>query len=323
MDAGLQAAGFRLVWANDVDEDARRVYRLNLGAIDGRDIAAVPAVDVPDCDVIAAGFPCQPFSAAGRRRGVNDRRGNLYLDCLRIVEAKKPAVVLLENVKGILAARAEDGRKIIDIIKEKLETLGFLVSVRLLNAADYGVPQNRERVFIVAFRRAIGRAFEFPPAATKAKATLRRALDIPSGTPNQAAFLPYPPQTQSMIEKIPSGGSWKSIPYSDLPPRFQRIRDDMRRYHSPNFYCRRRLDEPSGTITASAQPEKCAITHPTQNRRFTIREAARIQSFPDSFLFLDGTRRDIAAMYRLIGNAVPPRLAETLGRAIQAQAFGG
>ena len=126
-----------------------------------------------------------------------------------------------------------------------------------------------------------------------------------------------------MIEQIPAGGSWKSIPYEKLSPRFQRIRDDMKRYHAPNFYRRFSLDEINGTITASAQPENCGITHPTENRRYTIREIARIQTFPDDFIFIDDTQKDIVAMYKVIGNAVPCKLAEVIGRAIMRQAFLG
>ena len=104
-----------------------------------------------------------------------------------------------------------------------------------------------------------------------------------------------------MIEQIPEGGSWKSIPYEKLSPRFQRIRDNMKRYHAPNFYRRFSRDEINGTITASAQPENCGITHPTQNRRYTIREIARIQTFPDDFVFC-GSKESVR---KQIGMAVP------------------
>ena len=124
-----------------------------------------------------------------------------------------------------------------------------------------------------------------------------------------------------MIEQIPQGGSWKSIPYENLSPRFQKIRDDMKKYHAPNFYRRFSLDEINGTITASAQPENCGITHPTQNRRYTIREIARIQTFPDDFRFIDDSLKDIVAMYKVIGNAVPVRLAKVIGTAIYDQVF--
>ena len=124
-----------------------------------------------------------------------------------------------------------------------------------------------------------------------------------------------------MIAYIPEGGSWKDVPYEELAPRFRRIRDNMQRYHSPNFYRRFSRDEINGTITASAQPENCGIIHPIHNRRYTIREVARIQTFPDNFIFIDDTLKNITAMYKVIGNAVPAKLANAVATAIMEQVF--
>lgn len=322
MDKGFEDAGYSRVWANDFDKDAQAVFRLNLGEIDGRDITQVSVEDIPECDIITAGFPCQPFSNAGNRRGVYDERGELYLECLRIIESKHPKAVLFENVKGLLSSKHQSGKKLIDVIKEDLENLGYRVNYKVVNASDYGVPQNRERMILVGLREDVGKIFEFPPVQEdKSKLTLRNVLDVPKDAPNQNSYWPYSPQAQNMIEQIPEGGSWKSIPYEKLSPRFQRIRDDMKRYHAPNFYRRFSRDEINGTITASAQPENCGITHPTKNRRYTIREIARIQTFPDDFLFIDESQKDIVAMYKVIGNAVPCHLAEVIASAIYEQAF--
>ncbi len=324
MDKGFEMAGYDRVWANDFDKDAQAVFRLNLGEIDCRDITTVPVEDIPECDIITAGFPCQPFSNAGNRRGVYDERGELYLECLRIIDVRKPKVVLFENVKGLVSSKHQSGKRLIEVIQEDLEKIGYRVNYRVINASDYGVPQNRERMILVAFRNDLNKTFEFPPVQEdKSGLTLRHhILDIPADAPNQK-YWEYSPQAQSMIEQIPEGGSWKSIPYEKLSPRFQRIRDDMKRYHAPNFYRRFSLDEINGTITASAQPENCGITHPIENRRYTIREIARIQTFPDDFVFIDDTQKDVVAMYKVIGNAVPCKLAEVIGKAIMVQAFGG
>lgn len=321
MDKGFEDAGYQRVWANDFDADAQAVFKLNLGEIDGRDITEVPVEDIPDCDIITAGFPCQPFSNAGNRRGVYDSRGELYLECLRIIEDKKPKAVLFENVKGLLSSKHQNGKHLIEVIKEDLEELHYSVNYKVVNASDYGVPQNRERMILVGFREDLHKTFEFPPIQeNKSGLTLRNILDVPADVPNQK-YWPYSPQAQAMIEMIPEGGSWKNIPYEKLSPRFQRIRDDMKRYHAPNFYRRFSRDEINGTITASAQPENCGITHPTENRRYTIREIARIQTFPDDFIFIDDSLKDIVAMYKVIGNAVPCRLAEVIATAIYEQAF--
>ena len=321
MDVGFDKAGYHRVWANDFDADAQAVFKLNLGEIDGRDITTIPVEDIPECDIITAGFPCQPFSNAGNRRGVYDERGELYLECLRIIENKKPKAVLFENVKGLLSSKHQSGKKLIDVIKEDLENLGYNVNYKVVNASDYGVPQNRERMILIGLRSDLGKVFEFPPVQEdKSQLTLRHILDVPKELPNQS-YWPYSPQAQSMIEQIPEGGSWKSIPYENLSPRFKRIRDDMKRYHAPNFYRRFSRDEINGTITASAQPENCGITHPTENRRYTIREIARIQTFPDDFLFIDDSLKNVVAMYKVIGNAVPCHLAEVIAEAIMEQAF--
>jgi DNA (cytosine-5)-methyltransferase 1 len=321
MDKGFENAGFNRVWANDFDSDAQAVFRLNLGDIDGRDITKVPVEDIPECDIITAGFPCQPFSNAGNRRGVYDERGELYLECLRIIESKEPKAVLFENVKGLLSSKHQSGKKLIEVIKGDLENLGYIVNYKVVNASDYGVPQNRERLILVGIRKDIGREFEFPPVQEdKSKLTLRHVLNVAPEVPNQT-YWPYSPQAQNMIEQIPQGGSWKSIPYENLSPRFKRIRDDMKRYHAPNFYRRFSLDEINGTITASAQPENCGITHPIENRRYTIREIARIQTFPDDFKFIDDTNKNIVAMYKVIGNAVPCHLAKVIASAIMEQVF--
>ncbi len=320
LDLGFEQVGFHRIWANDFDKDAQAVFRLNLGAIDGRDIRDVPAEEIPECDVVLAGFPCQPFSNAGNRKGVHDSRGMLYKECLRIVEAKRPKVFVLENVKGLLSSKYIDGRSLVDVIAGELDEMGYRVTYQLLNASDYGVPQNRQRLIMVGVDKDLGITFEFPPKEECNHLTLRNVLDIPADVPNQVDW-PLSPQALQMVAHIPQGGSWKDIPYELLAPRFQRIRDNMQRYHSPNFYRRFSLDEVNGTITASAQPENCGIIHPIHNRRYTIREIARIQTFPDTFRFIDDSMKNITAMYKVIGNAVPPKLANSIAKAIMAQVF--
>jgi DNA (cytosine-5)-methyltransferase 1 len=324
LDLGFKRAGYKILWANDFDKDAQAVYRKNkLGKIDGRDILEISASEIPDCDILTAGFPCQPFSNAGNRKGVHDSRGRLYEECLKIIGEKMPKVFVFENVKGLLSTNHINGQKLVDVIHDDLSVkggTGYNVVYKLLNASDYGVPQNRERVVFVGIRKDLNKTFIFPAPQSKQDLILRNVLDIPAGAPNQVDW-GFSPQALDMITYIPEGGSWKNIPYENLAPRFQRIRDNMKRYHSPNFYRRFSRDEIIGTITASAQPENCGIIHPTENRRYTIREIARIQTFPDNFIFIDETLRDIVAMYKVIGNAVPVKLAEVIAIAIKEQVF--
>ena len=323
LDLGFEKAGFEKVWANDFDADAQAVYSLNLGDIDGRDIRTVGEKEIPQGDILTAGFPCQPFSSAGSRKGVYDSRGMLYKECLRIIQDKMPKVIVFENVRGLLSTKYIDGRNLADVIVEDLSAMnevGYNVVHKLLNASDYGVPQNRQRVFFVGVRKDLGVNFIFPPKQKKEHLTLRHILDIPNTVKNQVDWV-LSPQALEMIKYIPEGGSWKDVPYEKLAPRFQRIRDNMKKYRSPNFYRRFSRDEINGTITASAQPENCGIIHPTENRRYTIREVARIQSFPDDFLFIDDSPKNIVAMYKVIGNAVPVSLAQSVALAIMEQVF--
>jgi len=323
LDLGFEKAGFSRAWANDFDLDAQAVYSLNLGKIDGRDILSIGADEIPNGDILTAGFPCQPFSNAGNRKGVHDSRGLLYKECLRVIECKMPKVIVFENVKGLLSTKYVDGRNLSEVIEADLSAIGgvgYEVARKLVNASDYGVPQNRERVFFVGVRKDLGIRFEFPKPQSKDNLALKYVLKVPKSLPNQVDWA-LSPQAQEMIKYIPEGGSWKNVPYERLAPRFQRIRDDIKKYRSPNFYRRFSRNEICGTITASAQPENCGIIHPTQNRRYTIREIARIQTFPDDFVFIDDTLKNVTAMYKVIGNAVPVMLAKNLASSIMQQVF--
>ena len=323
MDLGFEKAGFNIVWANDFDSDAQAVYSLNLGKIDKRDILTVGEDEIPDGDILTAGFPCQPFSNAGNRKGVHDSRGMLYKECLRIIARKMPKVIVFENVKGLLSTKYIDGRNLADVIVEDLSSMnniGYNVVYQLVNAADYGVPQNRQRVLFVGVRKDLGKTFVFPSKQSKEQLAIKNILDVPADAENHVDW-PLSPQALDMIKYIPEGGSWKDVPYEHLAPRFQRIRDDMKKYHSPNFYRRFSRSEICGTMTASAQPENCGIIHPTEDRRYTVREVARIQTFPDDFKFITDTPRNITAMYKVIGNAVPVTLAYNIAKAIMDQVF--
>ena len=324
LDLGFKEAGFNIVWANDFDSDAQAVYRLNeLGDIDGRNILNVHEEEIPSGEILTAGFPCQPFSNAGNRKGIHDSRGMLYKECLRIIEDKMPKVIVFENVKGLLSTKYIDGRGLADVIIDDLSVMkdiGYDVQYKLVNAADYSVPQNRQRVLFVGIRKDLRKKFSFPPKKARDNLTIEHIINVPEDVANNVDW-PFSQQQLEMISYIPEGGSWKDVPYEHLTPRFQRIRDDMKKYHSPKFYRRFSRNEICGTITASAQPENCGIIHPTESRRYTVREVARIQTFPDTFQFLTDTPRNVTAMYKVIGNAVPVNLARNIAEAIYRQVF--
>ena len=317
LDLGLIKAGFNIVYANDIYKPAVENYYQNIGNISFEDIRKVDEKELPAADVVVGGFPCQPFSTAGNRKGTDDDRGNLYLDVIRVIREKKPKVVIMENVRGLLSMKNKDGSKLIDTIVYILEHVdpGYDVKYKLVRASDYGVPENRYRVIIIGFRRDLHINYEFPKPTTKNREllTLKHVLDVPSSTPNQNEVWDLSPQSQHLVKYIPEGGSWKDVPYEELPDRLKRIRDNMKRYHSPNFYRRYARNEINGTITAAATPENSGIIHPVYDRRYTVREIARIQSFPDDYIFVGSS---IPAKYKVIGNAVPPKLAQVIGDSV-------
>lgn len=357
---------YEIVFANDLDIDAIETYNLNKGTyfqheITHADIRDVDESMLADFDVLIAGFPCQPFSNAGKRQGIGDEdgRGTLWYECERIIKNsieknnKKPLAFVFENVRGIMSTKMPSGISVPEEIKMRMEKLGYHISMKLLRASEYGVPQNRYRFIIIGVQKTI-KPFDFgslmdvveeyklPNSVTDPYELYLGSVlcDIPENAPQNNLVWDYSPQGQSMIEKIGPclageealqfflkkiplsemsshvavGKSWKNISRENLSERFRKIFDDPKRYHAPNFYRRFALGEINGTITASAQPENCGITHPFENRRFSVREIARIQSFPDDFIF---TSRSKQSPYKVIGNAVPPVLAWVIAKALE------
>ncbi len=354
-----------IVFANDFDADAANCYNSNeLLNGDGHaacrleDIRNIDANEIPEYDILLAGFPCQPFSNAGNRKGVNDKngRGTLFEECERILKAKidegkKPKAFVFENVRGILSSKMDSGITVPEEIKNRMEALGYNVSMQLVCASDYGVPQNRYRVLIVGTSKEYP-AFNFDdmkdivcndniPSVHFGKSEellLGNILQNTESVSDNEVWL-YTATTQRMIEligpcehgnngfkffksgfkkeELPAvafeGRSWKNIPPELLTPRFKKIYDDPKKYHAPKFYRRFAFGEINGTITASAQPENCGITHPTENRRYSVREIARIQSFPDNYKF---GAIPLQSRYKVIGNAVPPILGWVIANAL-------
>lgn len=354
---------YAITFANDIDYAAELVYNSNKSFFDShrllrKDVRDVAENDIPDFDFLIAGFPCQPFSNAGLRKGFEDERGNLFEECERFLKAglkrkNKPIGFIFENVKGIMSSKMPDGTTIPDEIVRRTEKLGFKTNYKLLKTSNYGVPSNRQRLIIVGLSQEFG-YFDYTlldkivadhnlpnEMDNPYELTLGSVLcDIPDDAPQINDILKFAPGGQYMIDKIgpvkdgkealelfkrkvplikisttiKQGKSWKNMDPSDMSDRFKKILYNPQKYRAPNFYRRFALGEINGTITASAQPENCGITHPFENRRFSIREIARIQSFPDNFEF---PYKKIADAYKVIGNAVPPIFAWVLANAIK------
>lgn len=356
-----------IVFANDFDQDAYNCYNSNhLLTDDGaecrlEDIRNIRTEEIPNFDILLAGFPCQPFSNAGNRKGVNDDngRGTLFAECERIISEKinaghRPQAFVFENVRGILSSKMPDGKTTVpEEIINRMHRLGYGVTLHLVCASDYGVPQKRYRVLIVGVDKHLGRGefnfdlmqnvverYNIPSEhfGEKEELLLGRILQNVEGLPDNDVW-EYSPGTQQTVDLIGScthglsafkyfkdgykeqdlpsvcfeGRSWKDIPYEKLTPRFRNIADNPKKYHAPKFYRRFAFGEINGTITASAQPDKCGVTHPVENRRYSVRECARIQSFPDNYIF---GAIPLQSRYKVIGNAVPPVMSWVLAKAL-------
>ncbi len=316
LDFGFKKAGFDIVYSNDVLQGAEATYRYNVGDIEIKDFREVDKTRLPYADVVLAGIPCQPFSNAGSRKGINDVRGQLFEEVIKTVDTIHPKIVLFENVRGFLSSKDADGLTMPERIRKELDEHGYRLYYKLLNASDYEVPQNRYRVVLVGVRNDLKGDFIFPEPKSEDKSalTIGATLSKPLPVDEQMEVWKLSPQSLDLIQHIPEGGSWKNVDYEDLPDRLKRIRDNMKRYHAPNFYRRFSREEIMGTVTAAGTPENSGIVHPTENRRYSVREIARFQSFPDEFKFI-GT--SVAMKYKLIGNAVPVNLGYNIGKAIE------
>ena len=325
LDLGFQRAGYEIVFANDIENSVKQTYETNLKhKILIQDIRTVnKETDIPEhIDIVLAGIPCQPFSTSGNRGAMNDDRGRLFQEVMEVVDVKKPKIVLFENVRGFLSAKDDSGKPMPERIRSELAEHGYTLTYRLVNSADYGVPQNRYRVLLVGVRNDLVETkgkFCFPdPVERKKSQTVGAVIKDSHVDGEEFEVWPLSPQAIALCEHIPAGGSWKSVPIEYLPERLKKIRANMSKYHSPNFYRRFNLDEIMGTVTAAATPENSGILHPLENRRYSVREIARFQSFPDDFKFIGCP---VSKKYKMIGNAVPPTLAFHIARALKTQFF--
>ncbi len=312
---GMEKAGFRHILLSEIDSSACATLRQNrpewnVLASDIHEVDFTPYRG--KVDFLSGGFPCQAFSYAGKRLGFEETRGTLFFEMARAVKETRPKVFMGENVRGLLT---HDGGRTMDTIRGVISELGYtLIEPRVLRAIQYNVPQKRERLILVAVRNDLApfARFEWPCVCGGVR-TLRDAFckgtlygtDVPS-SPGQA----YPEGKRRVMELVPEGGDWRDLP-EDIARGYMKGSYDLGGGKT-GMARRLAMDEPSLTLTcapAQKQTERC---HPTETRPLTVREYARIQTFPDEWGFA-GT---VAAQYRQIGNAVPVNLAWAVGRAI-------
>lgn len=313
LSSGLEKAGLKPLMLIDNDKNCVETLKANHTdpsvVIECKSVTDLHIHDYKGrVDVLAGGVPCQAFSQAGLRKGLDDDRGNLFYDFIRLVDECEPKVILIENVVGLTTHNnGETLASIVQLLeKTKTNNIEYNIKWRILNANDYGVAQKRKRVVIVGVRKDIGATYDYPEALDY-KPVLRDAL---SNCPPSDGMR-YPQKKVEVMRHVPPGGCWIDLP-EDVKRAY--MGKSMESGGGKRGIARRiSWDEPCLTLTTSPCQKQTERCHPEETRPFTVREYARIQSFPDSYIFKGST----ASMYRQIGNAVPVELGYHVGESIQ------
>lgn len=312
---GLEKAGFRHVLLNEFEKNACDTLRKNRpewnvlsGDVRGIDFSSYRG----KVDLISGGFPCQAFSYAGKGGGFDDARGTLFFELARAVKEVHPKVLLGENVKGLLS---HDGGKTFEVIKNTIAELGYtLIEPRVLKAVMYRVPQKRERIFLIAVRNDLAENVEYRwPSPYRRVMTLRDAFyagelyenDVPASDGAK-----YPAGKSLVMAQVPEGGDWRDLP-KEVAEKY--MGGSYKLGGGKTGMARRlSLDEPSLTLTCSPSQKQTERCHPLETRPLSVREYARIQTFPDDWTFCGS----LLHQYKQIGNAVPVNLAWAVGRSL-------
>lgn len=307
LSKGFMDNGFVPLLLNDFDKHCCATLLENhpeanvfKGSMTDIDLSGYKEMDV---DVLMGGVPCQSFSQAGKRDGIEDERGQLMLSFIKMVAEIEPKVFLIENVKGL---KTHNGGDTLKFILEELNNIGlYNIQHSVLNANDHGVPQNRERLIIVGTRLDLDKEFEYPPVQD-VKPVLKDVLtDCPAS--NGAV---YNETKCELFDKIPQGGCWVNLP------------EDLQKSYLGNSYASgggkrgilKRLDmeKPSLTLLTTPSQKQTERCHPIETRPLQTLEYARIQTFPDDYIFTGSTNQ----IYKQIGNAVPVNLASAIAKQV-------
>ncbi len=309
LDLGFHKAGFETIWANEYDKSIWSTFSHNFPDtyLERRSITNVLSNEVPECVGIIGGPPCQSWSEAGAGRGINDKRGQLFFEYIRILRDKEPLFFLAENVAGILLDRHKVA---FEKILSEFRALNYNVTYFLLNANDYGVPQDRKRVIIVGYHKKMGKVF-IPPSPIFPKPVLKDAIwDLRLAKPAKDKNYTNGNDSLSALNHEYMNGGFSTIYMS---------RNRVRSWNEPSFTIQ------AGGRHAPLHPQAPKMLFVEQNkrifvpgkehlyRRLTVRECARVQTFPDDFLFIYDS---IADGYKMVGNAVPVEFAKQLASVI-------
>lgn len=340
LDIGLAKAGLNVVIGQDFDASCVKTMRANghkvlegdIREIEPQQLLSLTGLHIGEPFLICGGPPCQPFSTAGKRLGINDPRGSLFMDFIRMIDYIRPRFFVMENVKGIMSAPlkhvplAERDEKdpeqrlgtVLDVILSEFNKLGYKTVYGVLDAVNYGVPQFRERFVLIGSRDnediflPIPTNFQMHQNQEYQWQSVRSVIEDLEFDSGECATLSD--ERLKFLKMVPQGGNWRDLPEDIIPIAMGGA------YTSGGgkvgFYRRLSYDQPSPTVVTSPVQKATMMCHPTQNRPLSVKEYARIQQFPDNWIFTGTT----AAKYRQIGNAVPVGLAEAIGKAVIAVA---
>jgi DNA (cytosine-5)-methyltransferase 1 len=308
LSSGLIKAGFIPLLLNDNNKDCCATLRrnhpdTNVICSSMSDIDYTPYVD--KVDILTGGVPCQSFSQAGLRKGLDDPRGDLMMKFIEIVRTVRPRVFMIENVKGLVTH--EQGNTLHQIITKMREGNVYDIQYKCLDASKYNVPQKRERVFIVGIHKTINDTFQFPVESD----VVRTLRDVLQNVPLSSGAK-YPQSKIELFKMIPQGGCWVNLP-----------EELQKKYLGKSYYSgggkrgilyRLSLDKPSLTLLCSPSQKQTERCHPLEERPLTVREYARIQTFSDDYEFVGS----VSSQYKQIGNAVPVELAYKMAMAIRS-----
>ncbi|MDR2339822.1 MAG: DNA cytosine methyltransferase [Deltaproteobacteria bacterium] len=345
LDIGLSQAGLRVRACQDLDPDCVATMGLNghdaiqgdIRGIAPERILGAAGLKRGEPFLVCGGPPCQPFSTAGRRRGISDPRGSLFMDFLRMLDHMRPRFFIMENVKGLLSQQADEGFSpkgrtggkarpesplvsALGIILSQFEKLGYKTVHGVLDAVNYGVPQFRERFVLMGSRDGEDIFLPLPTHFQRHQnpafrwVTLRDAIADLEGDPGECAA--FKEERLALLRLVPEGGNWRSLPSDCVEGAMGGA------YRSGGgkvgFYRRLSYDEPSPTLVTSPVQKASMLCHPVLDRPLGVREYSRLQQFPGNWRLHGGT----SSKYRQLGNAVPVGLARALGEALLATANG-
>ena len=315
LSSGFIEAGFKALLLNELQKVFCATLKKNHPGveIENKDMLNLDLKKYKDkVDVLMGGVPCQAFSQAGERKGLEDPRGRLIVEFNRLVNECNPKILMVENVKGLITHnKGATLKSVMELFANKGR---YTMYNKVLNATNYEVPQKRERIFIVGVRSDIVKTFTYPAPSTK-KIVLKDVLMNVSDSPDSADSpqVKYTEGKKAVMDLVPPGGCWVDLP-EDVKRAYMGEKGLAAGGGKRGFARRLHMDEACLTLTTSPCQKQTERCHPNETRPLTVREYARIQTFPDSYVF-EGS---VANQYKQIGNAVPVKLAEAIGRQIKS-----